>query len=175
MWVDDRRLIDEFTLWGKCFARLVAGDVLLSTTSCVWSKFYRDDRLRGDWGQSPSKCGGYMMIPRGSWTWEKPGKTFIRGFFEPYNFPKGWGQASNNYIQHIYSYSTLRNYPNTQHGRGNKFANDHYIIVQGMMWSQRIMRIAGWNEFWLIWHSDAKDRTTLMQLMEEACGVMQGE
>ena len=48
MWVDDRRLIDEFPLWGKCFARLVVGDVLLSTTSCVWSKFYQDDRLQGD-------------------------------------------------------------------------------------------------------------------------------
>ena len=64
-----------------------------------------------------------LMIPRGSWTQEKPGKTFIQGFSKPYNFPKGWGQASNNYIQHIYSYSTLSNYPNTQHGRGNKFAN----------------------------------------------------
>ena len=50
-------------------------------------------------------------------------KNIHTGFFEPYNFPKGWGQASNNYIQHIYSYSTLRNYPNTQHGQGNEFAN----------------------------------------------------
>ena len=55
-----------------------------------------------------------------------PGKTrknIHTGFFEPYNFPKGWGQAYNNYIQHIYSCSTLRNYPNTQHGWGNEFAN----------------------------------------------------
>ena len=55
-----------------------------------------------------------------------PGKTrknIHTGFFKPYNFPTGWGQESNNYIQHIYSCSTLRNYPNTQHSLGNKFAN----------------------------------------------------
>ena len=64
-----------------------------------------------------------MMIPQGSWTREKPGKTFIQGFFEPYNFPKGWGQVSNKYIQHIYSYSTLSNHFKAQHGQGNEFAN----------------------------------------------------
>ena len=55
-----------------------------------------------------------------------PGKTrknIHTGFFEPYNFSKGWGQASNNYIQQTYSYSTLSNYPNTQHGRGNEIAS----------------------------------------------------
>ena len=55
-----------------------------------------------------------------------PGKTrknIHTGFFEPYNFSKGWGQVSNKYIQHIYSYSTLSNYSKAQHGRGNKFAN----------------------------------------------------
>ena len=55
-----------------------------------------------------------------------PGKTrknIHTGFFKPYNFPKGWGQASNNYIQHIYSYSTLSNYSKAQHGQGNEFAN----------------------------------------------------
>ena len=40
-----------------------------------------------------------------------------------YKFPKGWGQVSNKYIQHIYSYSTLSNYYKAQHSRGNKFAN----------------------------------------------------
>ena len=64
-----------------------------------------------------------VMIPQRSWTREKPGKTFIQGFFEPYNFPKGWGQVSNKYIQHIYSYSTLSNYSKAQHGRANEFAN----------------------------------------------------
>ena len=55
-----------------------------------------------------------------------PGKTrknIHTGFFEPYNCPKGWGQVSNKYIQHIYSYSTLSNYSKAQHGRGNEFAN----------------------------------------------------
>ena len=61
--------------------------------------------------------------PSGILNLGKTRKTFIQGFFEPYNFPKGWGQASNNYIQHIYSYSTLSNYSKAQHGRGNKFAN----------------------------------------------------
>ena len=122
MWVDDRRLIDEFSLWGKCFARLVEGDMLLSTTSHVWSKFYWDNRLWGDWGQSLSKCGGYDD-PLGILNPAKTRKNIHTGFFEPYNFPKGWGQASNNYIQHIYSYSTLSNYSKAQHGWGNEFAN----------------------------------------------------
>ena len=55
-----------------------------------------------------------------------PGKTrknIHTGFFEPYKFPKGWGQVSNNYIQHIYSYYTLSSYSKAQHGQGNKFAN----------------------------------------------------
>ena len=51
------------------------------------------------------------------------GKPFIQGFFKPYKFSKGWEQASSSYIQHIYSYSTLSNYPKAQHGQGNKFAN----------------------------------------------------
>ena len=53
----------------------------------------------------------------------KTRKNIHTGFFEPYNFPKGWGQASNKYIQHIYSYSTLSNYSKAQYGQGNKFAN----------------------------------------------------
>ena len=50
-------------------------------------------------------------------------KNIHTGFFEPYNFSKGWEQASGNYIQHIYSYSTLSNYPKAQDGQGNKFVN----------------------------------------------------
>ena len=44
-------------------------------------------------------------------------------FFKPYNFPKGWDQASINYIQHVYSYSTVSNCPKVQHYQGNKFVN----------------------------------------------------
>ena len=53
----------------------------------------------------------------------EPRKTVHRVFFKPYKFPKGWDQASINYIQHIYSYSTLSNGPKVQHHRGNEFAN----------------------------------------------------
>ena len=73
-------------------------------------------------GQSCSKCGGYDD-PLGILKPGKIRKNIHTGFFKPYNFPKGWGQASNKYIQHIYSYSTLSNYPNTQHGQGNEFVN----------------------------------------------------
>ena len=124
------------------------------------------------WRCGTSMINGTVMIPQGSWAWEKPGKTFIQGFFEPYNFLKGWGQVSNKYIQHIYSYSTLSNYSKAQHGWGNEFAN----TIGTHQWSLRnhsgndvilggIMQIADRNEFWLIWYSDAKDRTTLMRLM----------
>ena len=55
---------------------------------------------------------------------QKTRKNIHTGFsFEPYIFPKGWGQASNKYIQHIYSYSTLSNYSKAQYGQGNEFAN----------------------------------------------------
>ena len=47
----------------------------------------------------------------------------MHGFFEPYKFPKGQEQASSSYIQHIYNYSTLSNYPKAQDGQGNEFAN----------------------------------------------------
>ena len=106
-------------MWG---ATLAVGYALLSTTSRVWSKIYQDNRLRGDWGQSRSKCGGYDD-PSGILNPGKTRKNIHTGFFEPCNFPKGWGQASNNYIQHIYSYSTLSNYSKAQHSQGNKFAN----------------------------------------------------
>ena len=58
------------------------GDTLLSTTSHVWSKIYRDDRLQGDWGQSRSKCGGYDDPLRIL----NPGKAFIQGFSSLINF-----------------------------------------------------------------------------------------
>ena len=61
--------------------------------------------------------------PSGILNLGKTRKNIHTGFFEPYNFPKGWGQVSNKYIQHIYSYSTLSNYSKAQHGRGNEFAN----------------------------------------------------
>ena len=71
--------------------------------------------------------GGVTVIngddPSGIVNLGKTRKNIHTGFFEPYNFPKGWGQASNNYIQHIYSYSTLSNYSKAQHGQGNEFAN----------------------------------------------------
>ena len=58
------------------------------------------------------------------WWWSlrdpKPGKNIHTWLFE---FSKGRGQASSNYIQHVYSYSTLSNYPKAQDGRGNEFVN----------------------------------------------------
>ena len=53
----------------------------------------------------------------------EPGKNIHTWFFEPYEFPKGWGQAFSSYIQHIYNYSTLSNYPKVQDSQENEFAN----------------------------------------------------
>ena len=61
--------------------------------------------------------GGVLMIFRDP----EPRKTVHTVFFKPYKFSKGWDQASINYIQHIYSYSTLSNGPKVQHHQGNEF------------------------------------------------------
>ena len=70
---------------------------------------------------SSSRCRG--DDPSGILNPGKTRKNMHTGFFEPYNLPKAWGQVSNKYIQHIYSYSTLSNYSKAQHSRGNEFAN----------------------------------------------------
>ena len=86
----------------------------LGTTLDMKIHFTSGYHLEGD---------GHDDDPSGILNPGKIRKNIHTGFFKPHNFPKGYGHTSNNYIQHIYSYSTFSNYPNTQHSRGNKFAN----------------------------------------------------
>ena len=61
-----------------------------------------------------------VMIPQGS------GKTIHKPFnsvFWALKIPKGWDQASINYIQHIYSGAATSNCPKEQHHQGNEFAS----------------------------------------------------
>ena len=84
-------------------------------------------------------CWNQVTTPTDRW-WPlkdpEPRKTVHTVFFELYKFLKGQDQASINYIQHVYRYSTLSNCPKVQHHQGNEIVNiidDHYIILQGMM------------------------------------------
>ena len=114
-----------------------------------------------------------MIIPQGSWTQ----KTVHTVFFEPYKFLKGWDQASVNYIQHVYSYSTLSNCLKFQHCQGNKLVNTidvHQWSLYNPSENDAMLGdyVDSWLEWVVIWHIDAKYRTTLMQVIKEACGMM---
>ena len=88
-----------------------------------------------------------------------PGKTrknIHTGFFEPHNFPKGWGQVSNKYIQHIYSYSTLSNYSKAQHGRGNEFANT-------IQWLKKLSQCLHYFQYSLYSTSNCKNKDKVWQ------------
>ena len=89
----------------------------------------------------------------------EPRKTVHTVFFEPYKLSKGQDQASINYIQHIYSYSTLSNGPKVQHCQGNKFAN----VIDTHQWS--LYNPSG-NDVMLVNYVHSQSEQVLMDMIQ---------